>query len=119
MLSKHKHILTIFFLLFALSVVPGCHRKIAAGKSAKQEKDNSTIADNNGFTPATVVYLTLDGCAWMLKLEDGKLLQPYQLEPEFQKENLKVLIKYTINKKAMGICMSGTIVNLTAIKLDQ
>ncbi|MDF2436234.1 MAG: hypothetical protein K0Q95_610 [Bacteroidota bacterium] len=81
--------------------------------------DDSSDSAKSGYTPATVVYLTLDGCAWMLKLENGKYLQPYQLEPEFQKENLKVLIKYTINKNSMGICMSGAIVNLTEIKLNK
>jgi hypothetical protein len=68
-----------------------------------------------GYTPATVINYTIDGCSWMLKLENDQKLQPLELQPEFQQENLKVWIKYVIKKGAVGICMAGEIVTLTEI----
>jgi hypothetical protein len=67
------------------------------------------------YTHATIINYTVDGCSWMLQLEDGKKLQPLILAPEFQKEGLKVLIKYEVKKDAVGVCMVGEIVSITEI----
>lgn len=101
--------------------VASCHKNISTHKNIDTSTAELPAAETNknGFTSATVIYLTLDGCAWMLKLKDGKYLQPYTLAPEFQKENLKVLIKYTLSKNQTSVCMSGSIVNITEIKLNE
>lgn len=71
----------------------------------------------NQYTAATVVSYAVDGCTWMLELEDGKKLQPAELKPEYQKDQLKVWIAYEIKKGGIGICMAGEMVNITHIEL--
>ena len=70
------------------------------------------------YTSATVVDMTeLDGCGFMLKMENGKKLQPSPaLAKEFQVKDMPVWIKFQIKKGAAGICMSGQIVTLTEIE---
>ncbi|MCW3085239.1 MAG: hypothetical protein JWP12_2605 [Bacteroidetes bacterium] len=66
---------------------------------------------------ATVINYTVDGCTWLLILEDGTKLQPVNLSPEFQKNNLKVWITYSLKKGASSICMTGKMVTLASIQL--
>ena len=66
---------------------------------------------------ATVINYTVDGCSWLLILEDGTKLQPVNLAPEFQKNNLKVWITYELKKGANSICMTGKMVTLASIQL--
>ena len=61
----------------------------------------------------------LDGCDHLLVLDSGKKLQPTKLAEDFKQDNLKVWIKYSVAKGLAGICMSGTIVNLSAIEKRQ
>lgn len=73
--------------------------------------------EKENFIAAIVVDMTeLDGCGYMLKLENGNKLQPTSaLAKEFKVSDMPVWIKYTIKKGAAGTCMSGQIVTLTAI----
>jgi hypothetical protein len=44
-------------------------------------------------------------------------MQPTNLPEEFEKDQLPVWIKFQYKKGAVGVCMSGRIVNLLDIKL--
>lgn len=88
-----------------------CTHKSPGLQSFPPEEKNK-----EGFTKATIINYTVDGCSWLLELEDGKKLQPETLDQKFQKDKLKVWIKYTIKKGGVGICMTGEMVNITAIE---
>lgn len=73
--------------------------------------------EKNGFLKATVVDKTgLDGCRFMLQLEDGKMLQPLNLGEKYMKDGMKVWVQYTIQKDVMTVCMAGDVVNITEIE---
>ena len=110
-MNKHKHNLLIIVLV-SLSALPSC---IFLMKGDRHNPETEKIYE--GYTKAEVINYTVDGCSWMLQLEDGKKLEPAGLKPEFQKDKLKVWIKYTIKKGGAGICMAGEMINLTEIEL--
>jgi hypothetical protein len=95
-----------------LLVLPSC---IFLMKGDRHKKESQRSWE--GYEKATVISYEVDGCTWMLDLEDGKKLQPAELKPEFQKDRLDVWIKYEIKKGAVGICMAGTMINLVEIEL--
>lgn len=62
-------------------------------------------------------YTGLDGCSWIIKLEDEKVLEPTNLQ-DFDielKEGKKVWIKYTEQTDLASICMVGPIVSIEDI----
>lgn len=63
-----------------------------------------------GFVKATIVDETgLDGCSFLIHFEaDSTLfLQPQNLKEEWQKDGLKVWLKYRPTKPMANICMKG------------
>lgn len=111
MKNKHKHILSTFLFIAFVIMLSSCYRNITRNSVETQEYRDST------YIAATVINYTVDGCTWMLQLEDGKKLQPSVLKPEYQKDKLKVWIKYLTKKGGVGICMAGEIVDITEIEL--
>ena len=108
-----------------------CSKKTVPAKTeAGQQHDDQTRKEQAGqqdpvqrdylkekFIKATVIDMTgLDGCRFLLKLEDGKKLEPINMDALYCKNNLPVWIKYIIPKGTVSICMSGKIVKLTAIE---
>lgn len=75
--------------------------------------------EEKGFTSAKVISYNVDGCTWMIILKDGTQLQPLNLQPEFQKNDLEIWIKYEIKKGAVGICMAGEIINIKEIEVKK
>lgn len=76
-------------------------------------KSSETVAG----IPATVIdYSELDGCRFLLELEDGRKLEPVNLQEKYMKHGLKVLITWK-NADGMSICMAGTMAELTSIRL--
>lgn len=68
---------------------------------------------------ATLKNLTgLDGCSWVLVLDNGKQLEPTNLK-KFDNIKLedgkKVFVEYEEQPYAVSICMVGTIVKITCI----
>jgi len=59
----------------------------------------------------------LDGCGWLIELENGKWLNPINInEYNIEKSNgLTVSFKYEEVNNVATICMSGKTVNLTFI----
>lgn len=69
-----------------------------------------------GYSKATVIdFSGLDGCGFLLQLEDGTRLQPENLEPAFEKNSIPVWVKYYPQKNAVSICMAGKVVHVTDI----
>lgn len=77
---------------------------------------NKTDYAAEGFVKAEIKKYEVDGCGFMIFLEDGKKLNPDNLQEQFQREGLKVWVKYGIRKNAMSICMAGDNVIITAIE---
>ena len=62
-------------------------------------------------------YTGLDGCSWVIKLENGEVLEPVNLA-NFTielKEGKKVWLKYTEQNDLASICMVGPIVRIVEI----
>lgn len=106
MVNKLKQIVLILLVVLSAS----CSKKVAGLKSFPEET-------KEGYIKATVVNLTLDGCSWLLQLEDGKKLEPINLKEEFKKDKLNVWIQYQIKKGGMSVCMAGEIVNIIKIEV--
>lgn len=79
------------------------------------EKANTDTLQQQKLTPAVVIdYTELDGCSFLLKLQDGQKLQPVNLPGEYKINNLAVLIRFH-EVKQMSVCMAGKIVELDYI----
>lgn len=108
---------SIFLLLLVGVSASQCNKKIkeTASTEATPEKADRT---GEGFSKGTVVDMNgkLDGCGWLIQLEDSTKLEPMNLSETFRKDQLKVWVKYSINTTAASICMAGKIVNITAIE---
>jgi hypothetical protein len=92
----------------------------------KSEKDtvsknrNNTIAKRDflkeGYVKARVRNMAgLDGCGFLLILDNGETLEPVNLDKQFMQDGLKLWIRYTTTGNA-SICMAGIVVTLTAIE---
>ena len=120
---KTKYTYIAFFI--ALSFIFSCRssdKKVqkentATNEVTKEEATTSVSKTNPGASKATVVSYQFDGCSWILLLENGKKLQPNKLPPEFQKDQLKVWIKFVIQKNVVSTCMTGDPIALTEIEL--
>lgn len=91
-------ILIVFILIFA-----GC---------------NKSTSPETGAVAATLFdYTGLDGCSWVIKLENEEVLEPTNLA-DFTielKEGKKVWLKYTVQDNLASICMVGPIVKIENI----
>jgi hypothetical protein len=106
----------LFF--FTMLVFSACNKKtVPVQSSAVVSEKNAIDFSAKGYKKGTIVDMTgLDGCGFMIKLENGKTLEPNQLDAQFKKKNLPVWVKYSIPKSVFSICMAGQLINLTAIE---
>src|SRR5438105_11886933 len=99
-----KKIVLFLFIVFAIS----CHKKTSMAVIQTDEE-----LRNLNYVPAKIILQTeLAGCGYMLALEDGKMLEPLNLNDTLKQNNLKIWVKYHIEKNAMSVCMMGTIVRV-------
>ena len=63
--------------------------------------------------PVTVIESKLDGCRYLLRLGNGETLEAV-LPKQYQKDGLKLVVSY-VARSGGSICMSGTLVTLTAV----
>lgn len=83
-------------------ILSSCSKNKACPDSQK-----ATIVDRTG----------LDGCSFMIELNDGTMLEPTNLS-EFgikKEDGLKVWIDYSETKNGFSICMAGTMVDIDCI----
>jgi len=110
-------LLTIIFVLLSFSCTPkGKPKSISSPQTdiIAPQKDY----EKEKYVKATVIDMReLDGCTYLLKLNDNSRLEPDNLGINFQKNNLPVWIKFNYRKGVASICMSGRMVTLTHIAL--
>jgi len=109
---------SFFLLCVVVSGVGACHPKVVPVGSAGPEPIKTEVGFiEQGFKKGTIVDMTgLDGCSFMIKLKNGKTLEPNQLDDQFKKEGMLVWVRYSIPKSINSICMAGQLVTLTAIE---
>ena len=109
---------------FVITTCVACSPK--TNTSTKEEPDNNATEslkaekeyEKEKYIKAMVVDMSaLDGCRFMLKLESGKKLEPDKMDQIYQRDNMNVWIKYSLNKGGASICMSGQMVTLIDIQL--
>jgi len=94
-MEKMKHLLLILFIYM-----------LASCKSAKQETKNQNLE-----TVTVTDMRNLDGCGFLLKTADQKMLIPDNLDVSFQKNNLILEISYK-KTSVMTTCMAGQTITL-------
>jgi len=114
---KSSSISVVLLLCLTLS----CSKKSAPTSKAKDETtEQKTVEldyEKEKFIRATVVDMSgLDGCTFLLKLEDGKKLEPLNLDQAYKKDGLAVWIRYVDSKGSVSICMAGKMVKLIALE---
>lgn len=83
----------------------------------KKAAKSDTEMETEGFVKAMVVKYDVDGCGYMLELvSDKSRLEPDGLQPDFQKDSMKVWIKYKSAPDRMSVCMAGATIDLLEIK---
>ncbi|MES2397571.1 MAG: hypothetical protein V4549_16295 [Bacteroidota bacterium] len=115
MKNKLKNIALLFVCLVFISMLQSCF--LFPNVKSTHTASDPDNHEQNGFVKATIINYTLDGCNFMLLLEDGKKMEPVNLSEEFKKDNIKVWIKYQ-HYKGNSICMAGEMVTVTAIEND-
>ena len=99
-------------LLLSLALLQACSKKDSG-------KNPTVLSDKCG--EATLAILQdktgLDGCRWVLKLNNGDYLEPTNLSA-FDVDlvdNKPVAIKYTIRYDLGSVCMIGMVVDIDCI----
>jgi hypothetical protein len=106
-----KNLLTVFSILTILTII-SCSKKIHPQK----EEAIKTTPAKPGYEEAMVRYFKRDGCDYALQLNSGENLEPDKLPLKFQKDSLKVWVKYKERTDAASICMIGKMVKVIDIK---
>lgn len=100
----------LFLLLTLVFVTSSC---------VTTKTTNLKTEDCINSVEGTLIDMTgLDGCGWMIKLKDGKKVNPTNLK-RFNitlTANKKITFSYTKNNNLVGICMAGQIVDITCIQ---
>ena len=109
-----KNIKLIMIVLIISATIQSCKVNV----KLLQQQPKAVAPFHTNFTAATIINYTLDGCSWMIKLEDGKLLEPVNLKEEFKKENLKIWVQYK-HYENFSFCMAGEMVTITAIEIRE
>ncbi len=94
-----KKIILLVILIISLSI-SGCHK-----------------CHLYNLVDGTIVRKSVDGCTWLIQLDNNSLLEPTNLN-NFKvtvSDGQKVRLSYSENKNQMSICMMGTIVDLDYI----
>lgn len=87
----------------------------------EEERDNNAAADaakasKMGYIKVTAVDgSALAGCGWLLKLSNGKKIQPASLPPAHQKNGKELWVKYEASE-VPTTCQTGKAVRLLDIQ---
>jgi len=101
-------------LLLSVFLISSCSKK-NTGSLQQNSPADAPVKDSKMIEATVVDYTNLDGCRFLLELPGGEKFQPENLPSEFEKDKMKVMIKYHVTDK-MTICMSGKTVYLDFIK---
>ena len=103
-------------LILAAGIIFSCHHV----KDLVSDKADPTVDyAKQGYQKGMVTDIQLDGCKWMIELQDsaGKKIEPGpdELAPDLLQDSLLVWVKY-VPEDRMSICMAGQTVHITDIK---
>lgn len=116
-MAQNKYLTSFLYIMLISFSGCGTNRTITSAPAPPVAPVNTEVVAA-GYMNARVKNFTgLDGCSYVIELEGGKILVPENLDPSFQQDDLAVYVKYKIKKGATGICMAGTIVEITGIKI--
>ena len=110
-MQTYKIVILIVFTQLLFS----CSKKLNPSTQTKQ-LDTISVIDKKLIEATVIDYSQLDGCRFLLELNSNEKLQPENLPVEFEKDKMKVLIRYHVTNK-MSICMAGKTVYLDSIKI--
>jgi hypothetical protein len=96
-----KH--TILTALLSSLIVIGCNKKVAESKCPDFKE--GTVVDMRG----------LDGCGFNIRLDNGNILEPTNLDkyPKLIINNQRIRFTYMEVDNMASICMVGTMVEIT------
>ena len=99
------HIPSRLFGILSVSVVLGL---LLAG-CIDSDFGNATLRD----------YTGLDGCHWVIELDNGEVVEPRNLEDFISTpvSQMRLLVEYTVEPDWVSICMVGPVVTLTTCSL--
>lgn len=113
----HKHFIkTVLFILFCLINFYSCKSN---KKVAKETVVTGDEKKTQGFTKGVVTKYDVDGCTFLITLENGKRLHPLNLDEAYQIDGLGVWIKYIFQREAITVCMAGEVIKITAIEKEK
>lgn len=91
-----------------------------SGKTATSGESGVEIHEEKpdpGFKRMKVIdSRDIDGCGFLLIMEDSTLLDPGVIDEKFRKDQLEVLVHFKKDKDRMSICMRGIPVTIIEIK---
>lgn len=83
------------------------------------QEENSAVSPSGsvpkGYVTATIKQIALDGCNWMLVLENQQQLEPVNLADSLKINELPVLVNY-VPAPGPSICMAGQRIRIIDIK---
>lgn len=86
--------------------------------SAFSTSCNKCNMPEDGAIAATLYdYTGLDGCSWIIKLENDEVLEPLNLQDfgiELQ-EGKNIWVKYSVSTNTASICMVGSMITIEGI----
>lgn len=73
----------------------------------KNIDQKTVVMTEKGYTQGVIIDKTgLDGCTFLIQVNDSIVFHPINLDPKFSIAGLKVYFKYKKSRKAT-ICMNG------------
>lgn len=79
--------------------------------------DDTSELDKTGYMGTVVNYTGLDGCGYVIELDNGKKLEPAEYPEHFQfYDGQRVSLTYKVRNDLMSTCMVGEIVEITEIE---
>lgn len=121
--------ISLFVSLFsatAISACAGSPEPVAPEKmpvtvitesNAMPSPESAPTANNLIRATGIVQYQDLEGGFWGIVADDGRKFDALNLEPEFQKEGLRVRFEATAETDRMSTRMWGTMITLTLIEV--
>ncbi len=79
-----------------------------------RQKQEINIVPPDAVLVQVIDYSELDGCQFLLQMENGDKLQPLNLPLKYQKEGINLFITYKIID-GISICMAGKMVQINYI----
>ena len=97
---------TGYVALILLNCLAGCSGTKESLKADKPEPGIAvTVEDATG----------LDGCTFLLIMDDGSRLQPVNLPEQYCKNGVRIMITYR-EIKGVSVCMAGKMVEVTSVR---